>query len=566
MKHLGHAAAPEDVTGRKDAWWDEEVDVVVVGFGAAGAAAAIEAARAGARVLVVDRFGGGGATAMSGGVVYLGGGTHLQKAAGYADDTEQMYRYLRAEVGETVGEKTLRAFCDQSLDNLAFLEGIGVPLPARGEAPKTSYPPNDCTLYFSGNELCPPYDEQAKPAPRGHRVLGRGLTGNVLFRHLRRAVDASGASVRLHTRALRLVVDGDTDDAAAAGDDERAVAGIEIASVGPLWARLLHALLGRAQTLGGMMGDRIARVLRRGVEALEGRASVTRRVRAVKGVVLCAGGFVFNEQMLREFAPDYAGCMPLGTAGDDGAGIALGHGVDGALGEMHRCTAWRFINPPVALTRGLLVDRTGRRICNEELYGASLGERITEDCEGRAFLVIDARTRSSVLAEIRASRKLNFQNLSALVGLFASRVRANTLEELAARSGMAVDVLRATVNGYNERCAAGLPDEEGKSVRVYIPQNQAPFYALRLDSKRGAIRAPALTLGGLVTDPLSGRVLRDDGLPVPGLYAAGRNAVGVCSYGYVSGLSIADCIFAGRSAGRAVAANAAAGASQAERT
>ena len=57
-----------------------------------------------------------------------------------------------------------------------------------------------------------------------------------------------------------------------------------------------------------------------------------------------------------------------------------------------------------------------------------------------------------------------------------------------------------------------------------------------------------LTLGGLVVAPETGAVLRADGRPVPGLYAAGRSAVGLCSRSYVSGLSIADCVFSGRRA------------------
>ena len=59
----------------------DSYDVIVVGFGAAGAAAAIEAADRGARVLVLDRSYGGGASALSGGVVYAGGGTRLQAEA-----------------------------------------------------------------------------------------------------------------------------------------------------------------------------------------------------------------------------------------------------------------------------------------------------------------------------------------------------------------------------------------------------------------------------------------------------------------------------------------------------
>jgi 3-oxo-5alpha-steroid 4-dehydrogenase len=523
--------------------WDDEFDVVVVGFGAAGAAAAIEATRAGARVLVIDRFGGGGATARSGGVVYLGGGSALQKAAGYQDSPEQMCTYLRCELGDAIPEETLRDFCDTSLENLTFLEELGVPFPPRGDAPKTSYPPDDCTLYFSGNELCPPYAQRAEPAPRGHRVLGKGLTGRVLHRALRSAVEQTAAEIRLQTRAIRLIV-------GPAQDGRTQVRGIEIAALEGAIPRALHRGLERALGYGAMLGGGIARRSRNAIERIERRYARTRRVRTTGGVILCAGGFVFNSQMLREFAPAYLGCMPLGTGGDDGSGIALGRGVGGALGEMDRCTAWRFINPPVALTHGLLVDSDGRRICNEELYGATLGERITEECGGRAWLVIDARTRRAVLAEIRQSKKLNFQNATALFGLFVGRERADGIQPLAERTGMSPEMLRNTVERYNERCDSDLPDELGKSAAGCVAQREPPFYAIRCDSRRGALKAPCLTLGGLVTQAATGRVLREDGSPIPGLHAAGRNAVGVCSHSYVSGLSLADCIYSGRNAGR----------------
>jgi 3-oxo-5alpha-steroid 4-dehydrogenase len=58
-----------------------------------------------------------------------------------------------------------------------------------------------------------------------------------------------------------------------------------------------------------------------------------------------------------------------------------------------------------------------------------------------------------------------------------------------------------------------------------------------------------LTLGGLVVDEDTGLVKRDDGSTITGLYAAGRTAVGICSNSYVSGLSLADCVFSGRRAG-----------------
>jgi glycine/D-amino acid oxidase-like deaminating enzyme len=77
--------------------WDRETDVVVVGFGAAGACAAIEARSSGAKVLVLERAsGGGGTSALSTGQIYLGGGTPIQKACGFEDSPEEMSR-LRAQ-------------------------------------------------------------------------------------------------------------------------------------------------------------------------------------------------------------------------------------------------------------------------------------------------------------------------------------------------------------------------------------------------------------------------------------------------------------------------------------
>jgi 3-oxo-5alpha-steroid 4-dehydrogenase len=64
---------------------------------------------------------------------------------------------------------------------------------------------------------------------------------------------------------------------------------------------------------------------------------------------------------------------------------------------------------------------------------------------------------------------------------------------------------------------------------------------------------PTMTLGGLVVDERTGQVLREDGSAVPRLYAAGRTAAGICSSSYVSGLSIADCVYSGRRAGRSLA-------------
>src|SRR5690554_5407630 len=95
--------------------WEQECDVLVVGWGAAGACAAIEAHDQGADVLVVDRFQGGGASAKSGGVVYAGGGTAQQQRAGFADTPEAMFDYLKHETQGVISDATLKRFCDESV-------------------------------------------------------------------------------------------------------------------------------------------------------------------------------------------------------------------------------------------------------------------------------------------------------------------------------------------------------------------------------------------------------------------------------------------------------------------
>ena len=155
----------------------EDWDLVVIGLGAAGVCAAIEAAEAGLKVAALDRFEGGGATAISGGVVYAGGGTSVQVEAGVEDTPEAMFDYLKLETQGVVSDETLKRFCQASPQMIEWLQARGVPFEASLCPKKTSYPSNDYYLYYSGNEAFAPYSEHATPAPRGHRAIGKGLPG-----------------------------------------------------------------------------------------------------------------------------------------------------------------------------------------------------------------------------------------------------------------------------------------------------------------------------------------------------------------------------------------------------
>ena len=109
---------------------DGAADVIVVGYGAAGVCAALEARAQGADVLAIDRFNGGGATQVSGGIVYAGGGTWVQREAGIADTADAMYTYLHAEIGDAVLPETLRRFVDGSPAMIDWLTAHGVPFEA----------------------------------------------------------------------------------------------------------------------------------------------------------------------------------------------------------------------------------------------------------------------------------------------------------------------------------------------------------------------------------------------------------------------------------------------------
>lgn len=96
MESMGIGTEPAGQVGA----WSGTADVIVVGYGIAGVCAALEPRRAGADVLVVPRAsGGGGASALSAGIFYLGGGTPVQKQFGYDDPPEEIYRFLMASTG-----------------------------------------------------------------------------------------------------------------------------------------------------------------------------------------------------------------------------------------------------------------------------------------------------------------------------------------------------------------------------------------------------------------------------------------------------------------------------------
>ena len=516
-------------------------DVVIVGFGAAGACAAIEAARSGAEVVLIDRFGGGGATALSGGVVYAGGGTAVQRAAGVDDTPEAMFAYLSREIGDAVSAATLRRFCDGSAAMVAWLDELGVPFEGSLCPYKTSYPSDRHYLYFSGSEAAGGFRDVTPPVPRGHRVRAPGTSGGVLFAHLARAVRELGVRVLTQTAAQRLVHD---DDGRVVGVDCAALHGAPAAA---------HRVLSRYAAKPGLYSPPLRRLLHGRAADLERRHARPLQVRARRGVVLAAGGFIADRAMLRANAPAYRAGLPLGTPGDDGSAIRLGVAAGGATARLDSVSAWRFITPPSAFLGAVLVDVDGHRVCDESRYGAAIGRAMIEEHGGRGWLLVDAPLVGDARRQLR-EQTVWFQRMQARHMLGGLRVTGATVEEVARKTGVDAAGLRATLAAHNDAVAAGRPDPAGKPAEFVRPLTTPPYSLIDVSVRPSRLYpCPMLTLGGLVVDEDTGAVLRADGAPIAGLHAAGRSAVGLCSHSYISGLSLADCVFAGRRAGRALA-------------
>jgi 3-oxo-5alpha-steroid 4-dehydrogenase len=522
--------------------WDETVDVLVVGFGGAGACAAIEAAAAGASVLAVDRFTGGGATEVSGGV-YYGGGTRFQREAGFADTPDEMFKYLKMEAGDIVAERTLRRFCDESSANLDWLAALGLSYSGSFSATKTSYPATGIFLYFSGNEYAPRYAALAVPAPRGHKVVGKGTTGSKYYAGLAKAALARGVRLWTHSPVTRLIV-----------DSQGTVVGAEVRRLAAEPSDLKrHAqIYRRARRMVGILTAAGAAEAVQRVAEVEGGSATTVRVQARRGVVLSTGGFIFNRQMVNQYAPLYDDAQPLGTPGCDGSGIKLGQAAGGATRRMDSIMASRTIAPPTALVHGLVVNREGRRITAEDAYACTLGRLIAEAPGSVAWLILDRALYWDALRDSLPGngRLFLIHCVPAFMSLLFGSKKARSGAELARRCGMPVDSFLATVAEYNRIGRGEIDDPMGKKKDYRRELKGSTLFALNISLRSKTAPLATLTLGGLDVNEDTGQVRRPDGTPIVGLYAVGRTAVGIPSNYYLSGLAIADGVFSGRRAGR----------------
>ena len=295
---------------------------------------------AGADVLVLERAsGGGGTSALSEGVIYLGGGTRLQRELGVEDDADALFAFMDACCG--VSDKAmLRRFCDGSVAHFDWLEARGVPFRRELYTDKHICPPNGPGLFSSGNEKVWPYRAIARPAYRGH------------------------------------LVDGPTGNAGS---------------------RMMTELLARCAELGvRVIGDARATALHRSADGRVTGASFRsfgqeRSVQARRGVVLATGGFQMNRDMVGRDYPfllDHG--VAIGTDNSDGSGIALAQAIGGDTESIGAVHATASFYPPSGLVRGIIVNRLGQRFVAEDSYHGRTAAFIFDQPDRKAWLIVDA--------------------------------------------------------------------------------------------------------------------------------------------------------------------------------
>lgn len=466
--------------------WDIETEVAVIGFGIAGACAAIEAHEAGARVSVFELAGAsGGSAALSGGEFYLGGngGTPIQNAAGFEDSTEDFYNYLMMAGGPNADEARVRCYADGARAHFDWLVAQDIPFKGTYYPEKCLEPTTDDTLVWSGSENAWPFSSHAKPAPRGHtaQLVGMGA-GKLIMQKLTERANTLGISAHFNARALALVADADNH---------------------------VHGLVVR----------------------IDGKEQT---VRATRGVILCTGGFICNENMIRHYAPGALRCPNPTSAGNDhGADILMGASVGGATIHMGEFFATRPIFPPPQLVEGILVNSLGQRFINEDAYHGRVTQYMMRQPDDRCWLLVDNRifARPWVFQDIEIS------------------AAGESWEEIESELGLPAGELMHTIGNYNRHANNGEDPLWHKIPQFLRPLTEPPFAALNFSGD--AVKGTSFTLGGLSTLP-TGQVLTPDGSVIAGLYAAGRTACGIPRWaeGYSSGMSLGDSSFFGRQAGR----------------
>lgn len=527
---------------------------MVVGSGAAGMVAALTAAHQGLSTVVVEKAPHyGGSTARSGGGVWIPNNEVL-KRDGVKDTAEDARKYLHAIIGDVVPADKIDTYLDRGPEMLSFVlkhsplklcwvpgysdyypETIGGKATGRSVEPK---PFNAKKLGPDEKGLEPPYGK----VPMNMVVLQQDYVRlNQLKRHPRGVL----RSIKVGVRSVWANATG------------KNLVGMGRALIAPLRIGLQEAgvpvLLNTALTDLYVEDGVVRGIYVRNTQDPESAEPTL--IRARKGVILGSGGFEHNEQMRVKYqrAPITTE-WTVGAAANTGDGILAAEKLGAAL-ELMEDSWWGPTVPLVdapwfALSErnspgSIIVNMSAKRFMNESMpyveachhmYGGQYGQGEGPGENVPAWLIFDQQYRDRyIFAGLQPGQRIPKKWLESGVV-----VKAETLAELAEKTGLSAEALAATVDRFNGFARSGVDEDFHRGDSAYdryygdptIKPNpnlgeikHGPFYAAKM------VPGDLGTKGGIRTDN-DGRALRDDNSVIEGLYAAGNVSSPVMGHTY----------------------------------
>ena len=554
-----------------------DCDLLVIGSGASGLAAAVTAAWHGLRVVVVEKHEAfGGATAWSGGWAWVPGNP-LAKRAGIHEDPQQPRTYLKHELGERYDAARVDAFLDNAPHMVAFFEQ------------------HTSLQWVDGNGIPDVHGHVAGAATQGHQVIAAPYNARQMGKLIKRMRETmretsflgmpimAGADLGAFltmTRSLKSFLHvskrfiAHLRDLALHGRAMHLVNGVALAGRLAKSAEDLGVLLIESAPARDLLRED-GKVLGARVDTPQGPMTI----RASKGVVLAAGGFPNDLARRKALFPrtptgaEHLALPPLACAGE---GISLGESAGGVLDtSVASPAAWAPVSQvrhrdgtvghfPHIIERGkpgiIGVLSTGKRFCNEAdgyydytaamVAGAPAGEEVA------SWLICDHRFQRRF--GLGYSRPFPLPVGPAVRSGYLQR--ADTLHALAAQCGIDGDALAQTVRQFNEHARRGEDPEFGRGSTAYnrkmgdplitdgnpcvAPIETGPFYAVKV--RPGSFG----TFAGLKTNG-DAQVLDQAGAPISGLYAVGTDMASVMGGFYPSGgINLGPALTFGYIAGR----------------
>jgi succinate dehydrogenase/fumarate reductase flavoprotein subunit len=525
--------------------WTSEADVLILGFGGAGACAAIEAHDAGAKVLIIEKqpqkthYPN---TRMSGGIFHspdpAGDPAALKSYAKAMFSGENLPWKLEGEQPD-VSDGLAQAWAETSPQNLAFLkkqdpEFGGVPMSRFSGAAFPNFPgakESKYQVFGSSYTDRASFDIPTKDAPKSQK-----MNGEAFFTALRGGVEQRGIKVMYETAARQLV----TND--------------------------------KGEVIGA-------------VAEQKGGKKISLKAR--KAVIITTGGYEYNKEMRRAFleGPGVEGWAFYGTPENTGDGIEMAMKVGAQLAKVgkaasriitavpirHNGLKMGLITDSVGGPRSIVVDNMGNRYAAETLvttdpsryffYKEALKFDITKLLYPRcpSWMIFDETFRSKITITSLGISTAGFgfvpwtkDNMDAINRGWI--LKGNTIEEVAAkikahsdnRKLMDPASLAKTVDKYNEACKKGKDEEFDRKPASLGPIDTPPYYALPLYA------GGPNTKGGIAANARR-EVLDWKNSPIPRLYTAGEISSAL-KFVYQGGGNLTECIVFGRIAGKNAAA------------